>query len=105
MSQLLNSRFILLAATIIVLLICFSLYNSTHQLHQSTVALSELQKAEVNSAAGLKISDTLSLQGFYLQILDALPQVRVARGSPPCTFWYMDGGSIQKINLTSVEVQ
>lgn len=69
------------------------------------VTLSQSQIAQVNSAAGVKIDDTLSQQGWYLQVKDASPQVRAARGSPPCTFWYMDGQSVQKINLTSVDVQ
>ncbi len=69
------------------------------------VTLSASQVAEVNSAAGLKIDDALSANGWYLQVKDADPQVRVARGSPPMTFWYMDGQSVQQINLTSVNVQ
>jgi hypothetical protein len=69
------------------------------------VPLSAAQAAEVNNAAGVKIDGTLSTQGWYLQILDATAQVRGARGTPPCTFWYMDGGSIQKVNLASVAVQ
>jgi hypothetical protein len=69
------------------------------------VPLSSLQAAEVNAAAGVKISDTLSQRGWYLQVLVASPSVRLARGSPPCNFWYMDGESVQKLNLTSVNVQ
>ncbi len=69
------------------------------------VTLSQLQIAEVNNAAGKKIDDVLSTQGWYLQVKDALPQVRAVRGSPPITFWYMDGQSVQKLNLASVEVQ
>jgi hypothetical protein len=69
------------------------------------VTLSQAQVAEVNNAAGKKVDDTLSTQGWYLQVKDASPQVRAARGSPPCTFWYMDGQSVQRINLASVEVQ
>lgn len=69
------------------------------------VTLSSTQVVGVNSAAGVAIAPTLSTRGWYLQILDATPQVRAARGSPPCTFWYMDGGSVQKINLASVELQ
>ena len=69
------------------------------------ITLSNLQAAEVNNAAGLTIDDVLSTRGWYLQVLDALPIVRAARASPPCSFWYMDGQSIQKINLASVEVQ
>lgn len=69
------------------------------------VTLSAAQAAEVNSAAGVKIDTVLNQQGWYLQVKDANPQVRAARGSPPCTFWYMDGQSVQKINLASVELQ
>lgn len=68
------------------------------------VPLSNAQAAQVNAAAGLKISDTLSTRGWYLQVLPASAQVRAARASPPCTFWYTDGGSIQKIDLTSVTI-
>ena len=69
------------------------------------ITLSQAQAAEVNNAAGLVISTTLNQVGWYLQVLDASPQVRAARGSPPCTFWYMDGGAVQKINLASIEIQ
>lgn len=69
------------------------------------VTLSQAQIAEVNNAAGKIVDATLSTQGWYLQVKDATPQVRAARGTPPCTFWYMDGQSVQKINLASVEVQ
>ena len=72
---------------------------------QAGVPLSSAQAAEVNNAAGLKIDSTLSSQGWYLQILPALPIVRAARTSPPMTFWYMDSGSVQQISLASVEVQ
>lgn len=69
------------------------------------VTLSSLQAAEINSAAGTKISDVLQLQGWFLQIIDASPQVRQARTSPPMNFWYMDGESIQQIVLNSILVQ
>lgn len=69
------------------------------------VTLSSSQAASVNNAAGVKISDTLQDQGYYVQVKDASPEVRVARGSPPCTIWYMDGQSVQTINLASVNVQ
>lgn len=68
------------------------------------ITLSQAQAAEVNSDAGVQISTTLNQRGWYLQVLDAAPSVRQARGSPPCTFFYMDGGSIQQINLASIEL-
>jgi len=68
------------------------------------VTLSSQQKAHINSQAGIDISDTLFERGWYLQIKDAAPQVRQARETPPMTFWYMDGGSIQQITLASLAV-
>lgn len=69
------------------------------------VPLSSLQAAEVNQAAGAIIAPTLATRGWYLQVLPATPQVRQSRGSPPCTFWYMDGQSVQALNLASVLLQ
>ena len=69
------------------------------------VPLSMLQASNVNNAAGVPIDSLLSSVGYYLQILPATAQVRGARGSPPCTLWYMDGGSVHRINLASIEVQ
>lgn len=69
------------------------------------VTLSASQRAQVNTAAGVPIADTLQSQGWYLQILDAAPITRGLRGSPPMTLWYTDGGSIQKINLASIDVE
>lgn len=69
------------------------------------VTLSQAQTAEVNNDAGINISDTLNRRGWYFQVSDASPQTRAARGSPPCTLWYMDGQSVQKINISSIELQ
>lgn len=69
------------------------------------VTLSSAQAAEVNNAAGASVSNVLSTRGWYLQIKDATPQVRQARQSPPITLWYMDGQSVQQINLASILVQ
>lgn len=69
------------------------------------VTLSAAQIVEVNNAAGVDIDQTLFQRGWYLQILPAIPQVRRARTSPPCTLWYCDGGSIQQITLASIEIQ
>ncbi len=72
---------------------------------RSGVSLSAAQAAEVNQQAGVRIDDLLSTRGWYLQVLDPTPQVRAARGSPQCTFWYTDGGSVQSINLASITIQ
>ncbi len=66
------------------------------------VTLSALQAAIVNDQANVDISSTLSTRGWYLQVLDATAAVRTARTSPPINFWYMDGGSVQRINLASI---
>jgi hypothetical protein len=68
------------------------------------VTLSATQIANVNNAAGKNIATTLQNQGWYLQIKDAAPTVRQARGSPPINFWYVDGQSVQKISLASIDV-
>lgn len=69
------------------------------------VTLSAAQIAEVNNAAGFNIATTLQTTGWYDLIQDALPQVRAARGSPPSTFFYTDGQSVQQLNLASIEVE
>jgi hypothetical protein len=69
------------------------------------VALSSLQAAEVNNAAGVAIDQVLGTRGWYLQIGTATAQVRGARQSPPLSFWYMDGGAVQQLNLPSILVQ
>lgn len=73
--------------------------------YRTGVALSAAQISEVNTQAGANIAGTLQQQGWYLQVLTASASVRVARQSPPCTFFYVDGQSIQQINLASIEVQ
>ncbi len=69
------------------------------------ITLSAQQIQEVNTAAGVKIDQTLSQVGYYLQILDASPQTRGVRGTPPMKFWYTDGGSVQEIDMASINVQ
>ena len=73
--------------------------------YRAGVPLSQAQVAEVNNSAGLNIATTLSQRGWYFQVQDASPSVRQTRGSPPCSFWYTDGESIQHISLASILVQ
>lgn len=69
------------------------------------VALSGAQvQALIAATGGIDISSTLFQQGWYLQILDPGAQVRQNRGSPDMTFWYTSGGSIQNINLASIDI-
>jgi hypothetical protein len=72
---------------------------------QPGITLSNAQKAIINTEAGANIADVLQTVGYYIQVLDASPEVRAVRGSPPITFWYTDGGSIQKIEIASIMVQ
>lgn len=69
------------------------------------VSLSTAEAAEVNAAAGVAIDGTLSTRGWYLQVLDPTAQVRAARGTPPINYWYMDGQSVQVLQMASILVQ
>lgn len=69
------------------------------------ITLSQAQIAEVNSAAGRKIDDVLSAQGWYLLIQNASAATRALKQSPPMKLWYMDGEDIQMLQLGSIEVQ
>lgn len=72
---------------------------------QPGVLLSASQRVQLDTAAGLRIADTVSQLGWYLKVGEADAQTRINRESPPMTFWYTDGGSIQKIELASIDVQ
>lgn len=73
--------------------------------YSAGVTLSAGEITEINNAAGANIAPTLQAQGYYFQILPANPDVRASRGSPPVTFWYVDGGSVQSLNIGSVAAQ
>jgi Protein of unknown function (DUF3383) len=72
---------------------------------RSGIPLSSNEVTVVNSQAGYRIDDTLTNQGWYVQVQPATPQVRIARTSPVCYFWYTDGQSVQQITLNSLELQ
>lgn len=67
--------------------------------------ISDSQAAQVNAAAGMDVRRALETQGYYLQVKQASSAVRAARTSPPCTFWYLDRGSVQAFNLASIAIQ
>ncbi len=69
------------------------------------VTLSNSQVAQINAAAGLDAASAVMAQGWYLLVQDSSPQTRRARSTPPITFWYADGGSVQKIDFASILVQ
>ncbi len=68
------------------------------------VSLSSIQAQEVNQAAGQIVDHLISTQGYYLQILDPGATARQARTSPIVNFWYTDGGSIQMITMSSLDI-
>ena len=68
------------------------------------VPLSSLQAADVNYLAGFRIDDVLFAQGWYFVVQPATPQVRQARQTPTCYFFYMDGQSVQQLTLNSLEL-
>lgn len=69
------------------------------------VTPSATEALAANAAAGATIDGVLATQGWYLQVLTPSATVRQQRGTPVCNFWYMDGQSIQKITLSSINVQ
>lgn len=69
------------------------------------VPLSAEQAAFVNNLAGFPIDQFITTQGWYLIIQPATAQVRAARQSPTIILLYTDGGSIQRINLSSLVIQ
>lgn len=73
--------------------------------YSAGVTLSSDEIAAVNNRAGANISGTLQTQGWYLQVKDPGPTARASRGSPLITFFYVDGGSVQALNIGSVAVQ
>lgn len=69
------------------------------------VTLSNSQAAQINTQAGLQIATQVSSVGWYLQVTEPLSTtVRTERGSPVVNLWYCDGGSIQKIVVSSTTV-
>jgi hypothetical protein len=69
------------------------------------VALTSTQANAVDTASGLIIDPVLATTGYYLLVLPATGTQRANRTSPPCTLWYMDGGSVNQLNLASIDVQ
>jgi hypothetical protein len=65
------------------------------------VTLSEAQKAELIREAGLDITSNLQTDGYYLQVVDAGPQVRTTRDTPNVSLWYAYGGSVNRIEMAS----
>lgn len=69
------------------------------------VTLSSAQSLQIQNAVGADVSTSLLSKGFYEYIGEMTPTMRAERTSPACSLWYCDGGSIQKLSMSSVEVQ
>ncbi|HEV2540195.1 MAG TPA: DUF3383 domain-containing protein [Frateuria sp.] len=69
------------------------------------VALSQSQIAQLKATIGADVSNVIYAKGWYLQIVPATAAQRIGRTSPAATLWYADGGAIQQITLSSIEVQ
>jgi hypothetical protein len=71
----------------------------------ANVQLSAAQSAALNNATGdSSATATIQNTGWYLQILDPGAIVRGGRGTPTINFYYTDGGSVQQISMSSVDV-
>lgn len=68
-------------------------------------SLSEQQKSIINSQAGRDVVPDLLNKGYAVVIENADAQTRGNRGSMPFSVFYTDGGSVQSVNLASVNVQ
>lgn len=68
-------------------------------------ALSAQQQSIINTQAGYAITPTLLSQGWAIDIKTPDPQTRGNRASFPFTFWYTDGGSVQSVNMASINIQ
>ena len=62
------------------------------------------QTAQMQATLGVDPSGALKNQGYYLQVADPGAIARQNRQSPICTLYYMDGQSIQQINMFSADV-
>lgn len=70
----------------------------------SGVTLSEAQKGQLLTEAGLDISGDIQTDGWFLQIEDPGASARTSRDTPNVSFWYAYGGSVHKINMSSTVI-
>lgn len=72
------------------------------------ISLADEQVQQLKQA-GLNQSqiNNITTVGYYLSVDmgRVTAQTRVKRGSPPISFWYTDGQSVQQINMNSIEIQ
>ena len=68
------------------------------------VALGQADIAKLTSELGGDFSDEIYNTGYCLQILDATPNARRQRTSPPANLVYTYGGAVQKLTLPAIAV-
>jgi len=71
---------------------------------QTGINLSLPQISQLNTQAGGDVANIVQNNGYYLQVLDPGAQVRGNRGTPIVNLWYTDGGSVQQISLTPIDI-
>jgi len=71
---------------------------------QTGINLSLPQISQLNTQAGGDVANIVQNDGYYLQVLDPGAQVRGNRGTPIVNLWYTDGGSVQQISLTPIDI-
>ena len=71
----------------------------------SGVTLSQAQIQDINQATGVDAASVIVQRGWYLQVKPASATIRGNRTSPPCTFYWSDGGSVHSVDLSSITVQ
>lgn len=69
------------------------------------IDLSSSQISEINNAVGMDVEASILAKGWYLFIPRATAEQRAQRIRPGCSFYYTDGGSVQKLTLASIMVQ
>jgi len=69
------------------------------------ITLASTQIQQIANVVGSDVSQSIFAKGYYMQVLPAPAATRVARTSPPITFYYTDGGSVQQLTVASIEVQ
>jgi len=72
---------------------------------QRGVTLSESQKAIINQAVGVDVSNDIFNSGFFLLIRDPGSQTRALRQSPDIKFWYTSGGAVHNLTFPSINIQ
>ena len=77
----------------------------TFGMYAGGVTLSSTEIVAVNASAGIKIDGVLASRGWFLLVRPATPAVRQNRGPWQITFFYVDQGSVQSIELSTVALQ